>query len=228
MIQTYYRLTKPGIVYGNAVVAASAFIFGSHTFIDWRLFSLMLLGLSLIIASACVFNNYWDRDIDAKMERTKNRAFAAGRVNHTHALVFGFVLLAGGVTLLLGTNILTLLLALLGFAVYVCMYTPLKSRTGYAVYVGAVAGAMPPVIGYTAATNTLDLYALAFFVFLFLWQLPHFFAIARYRYDDYKTAGVPLLVEQPHDERSRRGARATFYFSLALLLLFCLILILQR
>ncbi len=228
MLRTYYNLTKPGIIYGNALVAAAAFIFGSHAGIDWQLFLLTIAGLSLVIGGSCVFNNYYDRDIDARMERTKKRAFASGKVSPLHALIFGTVLLVSGIILLSYTNLLALGAALLGFIVYVFFYTPLKHRTGYAVYVGAIAGATPPVVGYAAATNTLDMYALAFFAFLFLWQLPHFFAIARYRFKEYQAAGVPLLVKEPQNEKEAKQARKIFLASLIILLLWCLVLVLLR
>jgi protoheme IX farnesyltransferase len=228
-IKTYYELTKPGIIYGNAIVAAAAYVFGSHGHFVLSTFLAMLLGLSLVIGGACVFNNYYDRGIDARMERTKKRGFAAGQVNPTSALIYGVVLLVVGVVLLQTINLYALGAALLGFVTYVFLYTPLKARTGLAVFVGAIAGAVPPVVGYTAATNMLDYFAVAFFAFLFLWQIPHFFAIARYRYDDYFAAGVPLLVKKPETEQARVQARKIFYASLIVLLLFCfLLLILQR
>jgi protoheme IX farnesyltransferase len=228
MLRTYYNLTKPGIIYGNALVAAAAFIFGSHTGINWMLFALTIVGLSFVIGGSCVFNNYYDRDIDARMERTKKRAFAAGKVTPMHALIFGFVLLLGGIALLSFTSVLALGAALVGFIVYVFLYTPIKHRSGYAVYVGAIAGATPPVVGYAAATNMLDMYALAFFAFLFLWQLPHFFAIARYRYKEYQAAGIPLLVKEPQSEKESKQARKIFLASLIILLLWCLVLVLLR
>lgn len=212
----------------NVLVAAAAFIFASHDTIDWRSFFAMVGGLSFVVASACVFNNYADRFMDTHMERTRGRALAAGRINPTHALLFGSLLLLCGVLLLSLVHLLALGVALVGFVVYVFLYTPLKPNTGYALYAGAVAGAMPPVVGYAAAAGVLDWYALAFFFILFFWQIPHFLAIARYRFDEYSAAGVPLLVKRPRDERERRRARLVFHLSLVVLLVFCAALILQR
>jgi protoheme IX farnesyltransferase len=228
MIKTYYHLTKPGIVYGNAIVALAAFIFGSHTGINWLQLGLMLFGLAGIIGSACVFNNYYDRKMDAKMERTKKRALASGKINAHDAISFGVLLLILGTTLLYFTNILTLAVALFGFIVYVFLYTPMKPRTGLAVFVGAVAGATPPVIGYAAATNTIDIFAYLLFAFLFLWQIPHFFAIARYRYEEYQAANVPLLVKQPKNDAERHQARLIFRSSLIILLVVCVALVVMR
>ena len=224
----YYRLTKPRMVDMNVLVAAAAFVFASHESFNWQEFGIMLLGLSFVVASACVFNNYADRFLDAHMERTKNRALATGKLNPTHALVFGSILFLCGFLLCLQLNLFALGAAMVGFVVYVFIYTPLKPKTGYALYAGAVAGATPPVVGYTAAAHTLDYYALALFLILFLWQIPHFLAIARYRYDEYTAAGVPLLVTPPKSEEEKRRARKIFHYSLVLLLLVCLVLILQR
>jgi protoheme IX farnesyltransferase len=229
VIKSYYRLTKPGIIYGNAIVAAAAFIFGSHDGIDWTKFFFMLVGLSFVIGSACVFNNYYDRGIDARMERTKKRALVTGKISNTSALIFGVILLALGIIALHHhTNMLALEWALVGFIIYVFVYTPLKAKTGLAVFVGAVAGATPPVVGYTAATNSLDIFALLLFAFLFLWQLPHFFAIARHRYSEYQAAGVPLLVTPPQTDKEKHQARLIFRASLIVLLIVCLGLVLLR
>jgi protoheme IX farnesyltransferase len=228
MIKEYYELAKPGIVYGNSLVAGAAFIFGSGATIDWQQFFFMIVGLAFVVASACVFNNYYDRNLDAKMERTKHRALAAGNIRGITALLFAGALGLVGFFLLHNTNNLAVLSALLGFVVYVFLYTPLKPRSGLALFVGAVAGATPPVVGYTAAANSVDLIAVLLFAFLFLWQIPHFLAIARYRYDEYAAGGVPLLVSKPANEQERKRARTVFYLSLVVLLLFCLILILQR
>lgn len=235
MLKDYLELTKYRLALVNVLVAAAAFVFaspvqaGSPWVLDWQTFGITLLGLWLIIASGCVFNNYLDRFLDARMERTKHRALPAGRVDPIHALMYGAVLLAGGTTLLfIYAHLLALVAALAGFAVYVFLYTPLKPKSGYALFVGALAGAAPPLVGYAAAAHTLDLWALAFFAFMFFWQIPHFLAIARYRFEEYTFAGVPLLVDKPLDEEGRRKARWVFYLSLLLLLLFCLTLILQR
>lgn len=227
MFNDYLSLAKPRMVLGNVIVAMSAFIFASPPIIEWGQFFLMSLGLALIIGSACAFNNYVDRGIDAKMERTKTRALPAGAVNATGALIFACALLVAGVLLLLPINMLALWAALAGFISYVLFYTPLKHVSGYALYVGAIAGAVPPVVGYAAAAGVIDPTAWILFAFLYLWQLPHFIAIAIYRYDEYAAAGVPLLVSK-HSQKIRRRARAVFYASLAVLLLFCAALILHR
>jgi protoheme IX farnesyltransferase len=186
-----------------------------------------MIGVALVIASACVFNNYFDRDIDAKMTRTKDRPSVSGTVSPRAALIYGAVLgLAGFVLLYIYVNALTTYLILVGFFVYVFWYTPLKPCSASAVYVGAVAGAAPIVAGYTAVTDRIDWVALFLFLFLFVWQLPHFFAIAAYRYDEYAAAGVPLLVRHPTARHKRLG-RQIFFGSLVVLVVFCIVLALQ-
>ena len=135
-----------------------------------------------------------DREIDAKMERTKHRALVQGLISTKQAIVFAIVLLLIGVAVLfLYTNLLALAVALAGFFVYVVLYGILKCRTIYGTIVGSLAGAVPPVIGYTAAGGSLDLAALLLFVMMVLWQMPHFFAIAIYRFHDYAAASIPVL-----------------------------------
>ena len=228
MISAYYELMKPRMVLMNVLVAAAVFIFASPEVINWEALSVMASGLAFVVASACVFNNIADRHLDAKMERTKNRGLVTGAVAPAHALVFGGALLVCGVLLLYTMHPLALGAALFGFVVYVFAYTPLKPKTGYALYVGAVAGAAPPLVGYAAAAHTLDYTALALFALLFLWQVPHFLAIARYRFAEYSAGGVPLLVSRPKSAEEQYRARTIFHLSLLVLLLFCLILIVQR
>lgn len=227
MINAYFSLAKPRMVLGNVLVAAATFIFASPPTIPWATFFYMFVGLSLVIGSGCAFNNYIDKGIDAHMERTKKRALVVGAVSQSGAIAFGSTLLAVGVVLLFYINLFALGAALVGFVTYVVFYTPLKHTSGHALFVGAVAGAMPPVVGYAAATGTIDATALILFALLYVWQLPHFVAIATHRFDEYTAAGVPLLVRKPSGKNKKR-ARIAFYASLVLLLLFCGALILHR
>ncbi len=194
MIKRYFSLTKPGIIGGNAVTAAAGFFLASRGDFDAWLFIAMLAGLSLVIAAACVFNNYFDREIDKKMTRTKDRALAAGSVSPRGALVFATILLILGlVALYYHTNRLALFVAIIGFLVYVFLYTPLKRRTVYGTLIGSIAGATPPVVGYTAVTGNFDGAAVLLFAILALWQMPHFYSIAIYRLNDYADASIPVL-----------------------------------
>lgn len=194
MFKEYYYLTKPGIIYGNLLAAMAGFFLVSSWPVDVKLFFMMLIGLSLIIGSACVFNNVYDRELDAKMERTKNRAIARGKIKPISAIIFAIILLGLGVlSLYLFVNLYSLYSALLGFVVYVFLYTPLKNKTVYATLIGAVAGAVPPVVGYAAVTNSIDIGAIIIFFILVFWQMPHFYAIGIRRIGDYKNAGHPIL-----------------------------------
>ncbi len=213
------------MVAGNALAAVAGFFFGSTTLSASIPFWELLIGLSCVVAAACVCNNVSDRYMDAKMARTNNRAIAAGRISVRHAILFASAFLTLGIVLLWKINLLSLVFGLLGFVIYVFVYTPLKPKTPHALWVGALAGAMPPVVGYVAATNLLDWYAFILFAALFLWQIPHFMAIAYYRYEEYQAAGVPLFVHQTPSNHTRQIARRIFHSSLIVLLFACAALI---
>ncbi len=194
MIKDYYRLTKPGIIYGNCLSAIAGFFLASNGHIKIGLFLAMISGISLIIGSACVFNNYLDKDIDALMDRTKKRAIASGRIKPVSALIYGTVLfIAGAGLLLIFTNFLTFWVAWVGFVVYVLVYGYFKRRSVHGTVIGSVSGAVPPVVGYCAASNNFDTGALLLFLILVFWQMPHFYGIALYREKDYRAAHIPVL-----------------------------------
>lgn len=178
---------------GNGITAAGGFALASRGHIDFLSLCTMLLGLSFIVASGCVFNNYLDRDIDEKMARTKNRALVKREVPIRNAVVFAAVLAVCGIAELSAyDNLLTLVIALTGLFVYVLLYSLLKTRTIYATLIGSLAGAVPPLVGYVAASGRVDLGGLILFTIVVLWQMPHFFAIAMYRFDDYAAASIPV------------------------------------
>jgi protoheme IX farnesyltransferase len=190
----YYLLTKPGIILGNLVTVAAGFLLASKGVFYFGLFIATLLGLAFIMASACVFNNYIDRTIDKKMNRTKNRALVTGLISGRNAILFAIVLgLIGNLILLVYTNLLTVFVAAIGFFVYVILYSMWKCRTVYGTAIGSIAGAVPPVVGYCAVSNTFDLGAVILFTMLVLWQMPHFFSIAMFHLEDYTAANIPVL-----------------------------------
>lgn len=194
MIKDYIKLTKPGIIIGNVITAISGFFMGAKQGFSYLEFFGMLLGLIAIIGSGCVFNNYKDRFIDQKMERTKARALVQGVISKENALKFGSVLIAMAIVIFaLFTSTLTLMFAMLGFIVYVNIYTPLKIKSEHGTLIGSIAGAVPPVVGYTASNHSFDLCALILFLIITFWQMPHFYAIAMYRSSDYKQADIPVL-----------------------------------
>lgn len=193
-IKTYYQLTKPGIIYGNVLTTAAGFFVASKTHIDVLLFFAVMVGTACIIASACVCNNYMDREIDAKMERTKKRALVTGIVSGRSAFIFAIILgFIGLATLLIFTNILTVAVGVIGFIDYVFFYGLCKRRSVHGTLIGGVSGAMPIVAGYTAVTHTFDIGALLLFLILSFWQMPHFYAIAIYRMKDYAAASIPTF-----------------------------------
>lgn len=194
LLKTYYTLTKPGIIYGNLLTAAAGFFLAAKGTVDITLFLSMLFGTGLIIGSGCVFNNYIDRDIDRKMTRTKTRALVIKSIPEKHALIFGGVLGIVGVILLYTcTNLITTSVGIIGFIFYVLIYGYAKRASDLGTLIGSIPGATPPLAGYLSVTNTLDTGAIILFLILVCWQMPHFYAIAIYRKDDYKQAGIPVL-----------------------------------
>jgi protoheme IX farnesyltransferase len=155
-----------------------------------------LVGTALIVAGANALNMYIERDVDRRMDRTKNRPLPAARMSPRVALWFGVALSAVAVPILaIGANPLTALLAVIANLLYVLAYTPLKQHSHYALHVGAIPGAIPPLLGWTATTGRIDAAGAVLFGVLFLWQIPHFVAIALFRKADYARAG---LVVQPN------------------------------
>lgn len=190
----YYLLIKPGVILGNLITFAAGFVLASKGSFDLKLFLATLIGLAMVIASACVFNNYINRDADRKMSRTKERALVTGAVSCSSALIYGTLLgFAGNSILYLYSNALTVLVADTGFFVYVCIYSFIKARTPLSTLIGSISGAIPPLVGYCAVSNRLDMAALLLFLILFFWQMPHFFAIGIWRWSDYSKANLPIM-----------------------------------
>ena len=194
----YYRLTKPGIIYGNVMTTAAGFLFAqslqSGPAFDWLRFAAVLTGTALVIAAGCVLNNIMDRHIDAKMERTKDRALVNGSIKIGHAAWFAGLLGAIGVILLARyTNMLTVYIGIAGLYSYVIAYGYSKRQGPIGTIIGSFSGATPILAGYTALTNRLDLAGALVFLAMVIWQMPHFYAIAIYRLSDYRKAGIPVL-----------------------------------
>jgi protoheme IX farnesyltransferase len=153
-----------------------------------------IVGLVMIVSGANALNMYLERDIDGRMQRTKNRPLPAGRMAPPVALWFGVALSALAVPVLaIGANPLTALLAVVANLLYVLAYTPLKQHSQYALHVGAIPGAIPPLLGWTAGTGRIDAAGMVLFAILFLWQIPHFVAIALFRKEDYARAGLVVV-----------------------------------
>ncbi|EMG9189978.1 TPA: heme o synthase [Morganella morganii] len=195
MMKQYLQVTKPGIIFGNLISVVGGFLLASKGDIDYPLFIATLLGVSLVVASGCVFNNYIDRDIDSVMERTKNRPLVRGLIDPKISLVYASVLgIAGMALLLVAANVVAMLIAVVGFVVYVGVYSLyMKRKSVYGTLVGSLSGAAPPVIGYCAVTGQFDTGALILLLIFSLWQMPHSYAIAIFRFKDYQAANIPVL-----------------------------------
>lgn len=192
--KTYYLLTKPGIIRGNLITAVAGFFLASKSNIDLGLLLAVAVGVSLVIASGCVFNNYIDRHIDKKMKRTNKRALVTGAVKGKNAIIYASILgVLGFAVLALFTNLLTVLTGFIGIFFYVVVYGYYKRRSPVGTLVGGVSGSTALVAGYVAVTGWFDMGALILFLIMFIWQMPHFYAIAIYRMHDYKDAGIPVL-----------------------------------
>lgn len=195
MLRKYLFLTKPGILFGNFITTLGGFFLAAQGSIDILLLLLTLLGTTLVVACGCVVNNVIDQDIDTKMQRTQNRALVKKTISPTVALIYALVLGVIGFSILwFGVNGYAFLFAMIGFIVYVGFYSLWTKRTSiHQTVIGSISGASPPVIGYTAVTHQFDVAALLLFLAYALWQMPHSWAIAIYRFDDYKNAGIPIL-----------------------------------
>ncbi|MDO6705559.1 heme o synthase [Photobacterium sp. 1_MG-2023] len=211
MIKGYLSITKPGIIIGNLIsVSAGYFLAAKTEGLNGPLLIYTLMGVALVIASGCVINNIFDRDIDQKMSRTQSRLLATGAINVDIAFVYAIVLLLSGTVLLYQqANPLSAVVVLLGFVFYVFFYTMWYKRTSvYGTLVGSVSGAVPPLVGYLAVTNYISLEAILLFTMFCLWQMPHSYAIAMFRMQDYKNAGIPVLPVVAGIQKARRHMMA--------------------
>lgn len=195
MLKKYLFLTKPGILFGNFVTTLGGFFLAAQGSVDFLLLLITLIGTTLVVASGCVINNVIDQDIDQKMQRTKNRAMVTKTISPAIALAYAAVLgVIGFAILWFWVNAYAFLFAVLGFVVYVLFYSLWTKRTTiHQTVIGSISGASPPVIGYTAVSHEFDMAALLIFIGYALWQMPHSWAIAIYRFADYKNAGIPIL-----------------------------------
>lgn len=191
----FIALTKPGIIRSNLIATFAGFWLASRWDIQFGLMIMTLLGTVLVMASSCVFNNYFDRDLDMKMERTRDRSLPTGRLSPKVVLWYAVILGVIGLAMLfMFSGVLAGVFGIVGMFVYVVVYTLwLKRSSTWSTSVGAISGAMPPVIGYVAVTGTVDMGAVLLFAMLFLWQPPHFWALGIRRVEEYRAAGFPLL-----------------------------------
>jgi protoheme IX farnesyltransferase len=219
-IGDYLELTKPRITVFILMSTAIGFLCGTHLASSnahiWLTLFHTLLGTALIASGTAALNQWYEREADAKMNRTRLRPIPSGRVTSARAFWFATLLsIAGFIDLWLGANRLTALLGAFTLASYLFVYTPLKRRSPHSTTIGAIPGAMPPLIGFAAAAGTLTAEAWVLYAILFLWQFPHFYAIAWMYREDYARAGIRMLPVVEPDGAST--ARRMVLFSLVLL-----------
>ena len=211
----FLTLTKPRLNTLVVITAGVGYWLGAATF-DFMLFLHAVVGSALVAGGAATLNQVAERDIDEMMERTRRRPVPTGRVQPGEARLFGMLLTGLGIVqLAVGATLEAALVALVTLVTYVVIYTPLKRRTPWATLVGAVPGALPPVIGWAAAQGAVTIEAWILFGIVFLWQLPHFYALAWMYRADFRRAGLPLMAVIDHD--GHRNARHAMLFAMALL-----------
>lgn len=190
----YVALTKPDVSFLVLMTTGAGYVMGSRGPLNWLHLTQTVFATLLIAAGTATLNHYVERDVDRYMRRTASRPLPSGQLRPSEALWFGLVLcLAGAGYLYLVAGWLACALGVLTCLSYLLAYTPLKKRTVWATFIGAFPGAIPPMIGWVAATGTLDGGAWLLFAILFLWQFPHFHAIAWMYREDYARAGIQML-----------------------------------
>ena len=194
-IKNFLLVAKPGIIFGNLVTAVGGFLLASRGRIDITILLPTITGISLVVASGCVLNNCLDRDIDRKMARTCNRVLAQRLMSPGVAVFYAMFLGISGTALLwAAASMLSVVIVLTGFGIYVGVYSLfLKRNSVYATLIGSLAGATPPLAGYCAVNNRFDMGAVILLSIFSLWQIPHSYAISIFRYDDYAAAAIPVL-----------------------------------
>jgi protoheme IX farnesyltransferase len=215
-MKPYIELTKPRITWLILMSTAIGYVFGSRSGFDAVLLLHTLMGTALIASGTATFNQWYEHRADALMNRTKGRPIPSGQVTPAQAFAWGmFLSVAGFAQLYLGVNPLTASAGLFTLVTYLFLYTPMKQQHWHATTIGAVPGAMPPVIGYAAASGVINWEAAALFAILFIWQFPHFYAIAWMYRDDYAKAGIRMLpVVEPDGDST---ARQILFFSILLI-----------
>ncbi|RMH35416.1 MAG: protoheme IX farnesyltransferase [Acidobacteria bacterium] len=193
-LTAYFELTKPRIAFMLVLTAAAGFYLGSKSSFDWWLFAKSIFAITLLAFGVASLNQFLERKTDALMKRTAGRPLPSGRLSSVEALIFGlFLCVVAEVLFFTSVNALTGFLGLLVIVGYVLLYTPLKTKTTLSTAIGTIPGAMPPLIGWTSATNQISIEAWLLFAIILLWQFPHFLAIAWMYRDEYERAGILML-----------------------------------
>jgi protoheme IX farnesyltransferase len=208
LVRDLVALTKPRIT-SMVLLTEAAGIWLAPGHVSKSTLTLSLVGTALLVGAANALNMWWERDVDGRMSRTRNRPLPAGRMSPDVALVFALALAVVSTPMLFVVNVATGLLGLIALVSYVAIYTPLKRHTHLALLVGAVPGAIPPLLGWSTVTGSIGLGGVLLFGVLFLWQVPHFAAIAIFRAEEYARAGLQVVSVQ-HGERAARHTVAMF------------------
>jgi protoheme IX farnesyltransferase len=212
----YLALAKPRLNFLVVASSAAGYYLGALHGVEWLPMAIAVTGTALVAGGAAVLNQVYERDTDALMRRTRRRPLPDGRVSPAEARTFGYALSALGLVMLAArANLLAASLALATLGVYLAIYTPMKRRSSLSTLVGAVPGALPPLIGWTASHGTISAGGAALFAIVFLWQIPHFMAIAWLYREDYGNAGFPML--PVIDPEGRRAGRQSVLYAAALL-----------
>jgi protoheme IX farnesyltransferase len=215
-MKDYISLTKPRITWLILMSTGVGYFFGARHGWQWLTLFHTILGTGLIASGTAALNQWYERKADACMRRTQGRPLPSGRLDPRRALIFAIAIsMLGFIELALGANLLASLLGAFTLASYLFLYTPLKQRTPHSTTIGAIPGAMPPLIGYAAASGTLTAEAWVLFAILFLWQFPHFYAIAWMYREDYERAGIRMLPVVEPDGNST--AWQILFYSLTLI-----------
>ncbi|QCI16692.1 protoheme IX farnesyltransferase [Buchnera aphidicola (Aphis craccivora)] len=194
MMKYYLEIIKPRIILGNIILIIGSFLFSSRFYFDVFLFIFTVLGVSLVIASSCIFNNIIDVEIDAKMNRTKNRVLVKKLLKPIPVYIFG-IIVGGFGFFILGflVNFLSMFLSIIGFIIYVFIYTFLKRTSIYSTFIGSFSGSIPSLIGCSAVNNTISIASICLFIIFIFWQMSHFYAISIMYIEDYKNANLPVF-----------------------------------
>lgn len=205
-LAAYYDLTKPRITFLVVLSALAGFAIASTSPINWLVFLHTALGVALLSSGISTLNQYWERESDALMNRTKTRPLPSGKLTGNGALAFGIAIsVIAEVYLAWLVNPLTAAFGLIALTSYLFLYTPLKTRTHWCTFIGAFPGALPVVLGWTAARNEIGLEAAVLFGIMFFWQFPHFHAIATIYREDYSKASIRMLpVIEPDGKSTAR------------------------
>jgi protoheme IX farnesyltransferase len=215
LLADYVALTKPRLNFLVVVTGAAGYYLGSPARAAIVPMAEAIAGTALVAGGAAVLNQVFERDTDALMRRTRERPLPDGRIAPMEARILGLVLAAAGLGMLTVVSVMAALLALATLVIYLIVYTPMKRRSPVATLVGAIPGALPPLIGWTAAQGTASMGGWALFTIVFFWQIPHFMAIAWMYRDDYRKAGFQVLPVLEPD--GRRTGRYAVLYSAALL-----------